>query len=243
MRRLLIWSFVIVVIVVAGAGAERGIRLLGRSRTYQLFGRVIARVEVTEPVVALSFDDGPTPAVMDEILRVLAERDVRSTFFVNGRHLEANPGAGQRLVDAGHELGNHTYSHARMIFKSLAFVRDEVERTDALIRREGHRGEIYFRPPFGVKLVGLPWFLGRTGRTTVMWDLEPDSSSRLSESGAALAAHVVEHARPGSIILLHVWYPARRTSLDAVPLLIDQLHAKAFRFATVGELVRLGGGG
>lgn len=149
------------------AGAARGAYLFGRSRTLQAFGRIVARVETARPVLALSFDDGPTRAAMDEVLQALASRGVRATFFVNGVHLEQAPELGRRLVAAGHELGNHTYSHPRMVLRSPAFIRSEVERTDALIRAAGHSGEIYFRPPFGWKLLGLPWYLWRAGRTTV----------------------------------------------------------------------------
>jgi peptidoglycan/xylan/chitin deacetylase (PgdA/CDA1 family) len=155
-----------------------GLRQLARSHTVQLFGRLVARVATPERVVALTFDDGPTSERVDEILRVLAARGVHATFFVIGSELAAAPEAGRRLVAAGHELGNHTYSHPHMVLKTPGFIRQEVERTDTLIRAAGHRGAIYFRPPFGYKLIGLPWYLRATGRTSVTWDVEPDSFPR-----------------------------------------------------------------
>lgn len=235
-RRVLVTGLVILTCMPI---ALAGVRQLARSRSTQLFGRLVARVDVAEPVLALTFDDGPTLTTLDEILETLAARNVRATFFVNGKELAAEPGAGQRLVAAGHELGNHTYSHQRMIFKSPKFVREEVERTDALIRAAGHKGEIYFRPPFGWKLVGLPWFLQTTGRTSVTWDLEPDSFPEVAASPASIVVHVVERARPGSIILLHIWHQSRRTSLTAVPMVIDALSAKGYRFVTVGDLLAM----
>ena len=125
-----------------------------------------------------------------------------------------------------------------MVLKSARFIRREVEETDALIRSAGHSGEIYFRPPYGHKFVMLPWYLWRTGRTTVTWDIEPDSYPDVASSASSIVAHVGKRVRPGSIILLHIWFPARRTSLDAVPDLIDEVEKQGFRFVTLSELLR-----
>lgn len=218
-----------------------GLRLLARSRTTQLVGRLVARVEIAEPLVALTFDDGPNPVYLDGVLDALAARRVRATFFVTGAELAAAPDAGRRLVAAGHDLGNHSWSHPRMVLKSPRFVREEIARTDAVIRASGHHGEIHFRPPFGYKLVVLPWMLSRAGRTTITWDVEPDSYPDVAATAEGIASHVVERVRPGSIVLLHVWYTTRQTSRDAVPLVVDALHAKGYRFVTVSELLASAG--
>jgi peptidoglycan/xylan/chitin deacetylase (PgdA/CDA1 family) len=227
-----------VIVLVATFAFLIGLRELARSPTVQVFGRLVARVDASKRVIALTFDDGPAVEVLNEIIEVLAARRVRATFFVTGAELAAVPDAGRKLVAAGHELGNHTYSHRRMVFKSSGFVRQEVEDIDALIRASGHMGEIYFRPPFGYKLLALPWFLMRTGRTSVTWDIEPDSYPEVAASSSAIVAHVVERVQPGSIILLHVWYASRRTSLAAVPMIIDELKREGYRFVTLSELLR-----
>jgi peptidoglycan/xylan/chitin deacetylase (PgdA/CDA1 family) len=209
---------------------------LARSRTVQLFGRIVPRVETRERLVALTFDDGPAPEPLEEVLSVLASRGVRSTFFVNGANLARHPGLGRRLVAAGHELGNHTYAHERMVLKSPAFIRSEVERTDALIRAAGQDGAIAFRPPFGWKLVGLPWYLARTGRTTVTWDVDADAPPAGHDAQRIVAA-CLPRVRPGSIVLLHPWYSGRAPSRQALPLLVDRLQADGFRLVTVRELL------
>ena len=223
--------------LVAGLVATRA---LARSRSFQLFGTLVARVDTPRQVVALTFDDGPSAKYLDDVLEPLATRGVRATFFVTGAEATAAPTATRRIVEAGHELGNHTYSHARMIFRTPAFVRDEIEGTDAAIRAAGFGGTIHFRPPFGYKLAILPWYLASTGRTTVTWDVEPDSYPDVAASPEGIARHVVERVRPGSIVLLHVWYAARRTSREAVPLVVDGLRAKGYQFVTVSELVQEG---
>lgn len=224
--------------LVAIAVTLTGLVVLARSRSFQLFGRLVSRVETSQPLVALTFDDGPAASMVDEILATLDEAQVHATFFVTGSELASHPSAGRRIVERGHELANHSYTHQRMVLKPPAFIREEIERTDTVIRGAGQRGTIAFRPPYGYKLIGLPWFLWKTGRTTVMWDLEPDSYPEVAATASGIAAHVVERARPGSIILLHVWYPTRATSRAAVPLVVEGLRARGYRFLTVGELLR-----
>jgi peptidoglycan-N-acetylglucosamine deacetylase len=229
------------VVLVCGAAlflaAVHGLHQLARSRTYQVFGRLVARVETTRRVVALTFDDGPSEAVIDEILDVLASRRVRATFFVTGADMAEAPGAAHRLVAAGHELGNHTYSHRRMVLRSQAFYRSEVERTDELIRAAGERREVYFRMPYGWKLAGLPWFLWRTGRTSVTWDVDPAPSSKLTPE--TIVARTLERVRPGSIILLHPWYQSGPSVRAALPLIIDRLQGQGYQFLTVDELLHI----
>lgn len=213
-----------------------GLRALAKSRTYQVFGGLVSRVPMTEKRVALTFDDGPSPALLDSILAVLASRGVHATFFVNGGDLASAPDAGRRLVAAGHELGNHSYSHRRMVLVSPTTVRTEIERTDSLIREAGHEGPIHFRPPYGYKLFALPRYLSRTGRTTVTWDVEPDSYADVSATAEGIVEHTLSRVQPGSIILLHVWYPGRRTSLAAVGPMIDSLQARGYKVGSYREL-------
>src|SRR5690606_21677462 len=198
-------------------------RSLARSRSFQLAGELVDRIETTDSVVALTFDDGPVPLVVDSLIHHLEAAGARATFFVIGQELEQNAEAGKRLVEAGHELGNHTYTHARMVLRSEESIHLEIERTDSLIRDAGQTDRIFFRPPFGYKLVGLPYYLEGTGRTTITWDIEPDSYPEVAETPEGIVRHVLARVRPGSIILLHPWYPSRRTSLEAVPLLLDSL--------------------
>ena len=75
------------------------------------------------------------------------------------------------------------------------------------------------------------------GRTSVTWDAEPDSYPEVAASAEGIVSHVLARVRPGSIVLLHPWYRSRATSLAAVPLLIDSLHARGYRVTTVGELL------
>ena len=213
------------------------LRLLARARTFQLFGTIVSQGPVDQRVVALTFDDGPRDGVVDSLVAVLHARGARATFFVTGRELAQSRGAGAKLLAAGHELANHTYSHRRMVLVSADRIREEVERTDSLIRAAGQRGPIWFRPPYSYKLVGLPRYLASTGRTTVTWSIEPDSHAEVAETPEGIVQHTMRRVRPGSIILLHPWYDGRRTSREAIGPLVDSLQARGYRVETVGALL------
>jgi peptidoglycan-N-acetylglucosamine deacetylase len=217
--------------------AAVGVRAVAHARTFQLFGRIVPRVATAQRMVALTFDDGPTDAVVDSILLTLAPRRVHATFFVVGNELARAPNAAAKLIAAGHELGNHSYSHRPLAFMSPGRIRSEVVRTDSAIRALGYRGAIPFRPPYGVKLIGLPRFLARSGRPTIMWDVEPDSYADVAATSKGIVRHVLERVRPGSIIVLHIWYPSRSTSLHAVGPLIDSLKARGYFAGSVGDLL------
>lgn len=212
---------------------------LSSARNYQLFGELIARVETDQPIVALTFDDGPSERYTAEVVELLARYQVPATFFVTGHELARHPEQGRLLVQAGHQLGNHSYTHKRMLLVSPAIVASEVERTDQQIRQAGFTDEILFRPPYGKKLFTLPWYLSQQQRKTIMWDLEPESEPKLAADPQALAAAVIAKARPGSIILLHVMYQSRQSSREALPLIIEGLQAKGYRFVTVNELITM----
>ncbi|MDT5271498.1 MAG: peptidoglycan-N-acetylglucosamine deacetylase [Acidobacteriota bacterium] len=210
---------------------------LSKSRTFQFFGRIVPRVNTSQRLVALTFDDGPTRDKTAEVLRLLREKNARATFFVTGAELEQNMSLGRDIVAAGHELGNHSYSHERMIFVTPSYVRREVEQTDELIRAAGYTGPIHFRPPYGKKLLALPFYLSRHDRTTITWDVEPDSILAADADAEAITRHVLKRTRPGSIILLHVMYPSRVETMRAVPLIIEGLERAGYRFVTVSELM------
>jgi peptidoglycan-N-acetylglucosamine deacetylase len=231
--RVLVLAAVPVVALVAALGVRR----LARARTFQLAGELVAEGRPRDRIVALTFDDGPNGALVDSLIDLLRAHHARATFFVIGQGLAEAPAAGPMLVAAGHELANHTWSHRRMVFVTRPRIGSEIERTDSLVRAAGQRNPIWFRPPYGYKLVGLPRWLAQRRRTTVMWSIEPDSYTDVAATSEGIVRHVLARVRPGSIILLHPWHASRRTSLEAVGPLVDSLHARGYRVETVGSML------
>lgn len=207
------------------------------SRTFQLAGELVSHVPTSERAVALTFDDGPSAVYEDEVLADLDHYHARGTFFVIGAAVRDDPQSLRRLVAAGEEIGNHTFTHPRLVGVSVGKVAAEVEDTDRVIRAAGYGGPILFRPPYCKKLVSLPYYLWRHDRTTVTWDLEPDSIDSLAGDPQAMTRYVVATVRPGSIILLHVWSRQGGASRRALPLILQALAARGFSFVTVSELL------
>ena len=201
----------------------------GRDRAARRHGR---------KVVALTFDDGPGPFTC-EVLATLAAKDVKATFFLIGADVAAHPDEARRIVAAGHQVGNHSWSHPRLVFKSRAFIASEIERTDRAIRDAGYRGAIAFRAPYGKKLIGLPLYLARHGRPNISWDVEPNSYDDIDRSATKITAHVVERVRPGSIILLHPMYHGRQATRAAIGPIVDSLRARGYALVTVDELLAM----
>src|SRR5262245_59261430 len=210
---------------------------ISKSRTFQFFGDIVPRVNTRQKAVALTFDDGPTPGVTEEVLSILNQEDVKATFFVIGADLERNLEEGRKIAAAGHELGNHSYSHERMVLKTPSFIESEIGRTDQLIRQAGYQSAIHFRPPYGKKLFLLPLFLARTSRKTITWDVEPDSYPEIAADSSKIVAHTLEKTRPGSIILLHVMYKNRGESLKAVKGIVTGLKGNGYSFKTVSQML------
>jgi peptidoglycan-N-acetylglucosamine deacetylase len=230
LRKVLLLSLLGGALVLGGLVAAW--RLSG-SRSTQLFGELVTSVPTADSVVALTFDDGPVPPYTDTVLALLRREDVRATFFVTGGSVARSPDLARRIHEEGHELGNHSYSHRRMVLMSSNTVREEVEMTDSLIRAAGVTGPIHFRPPYGKRLVILPWYLSRTDRATVLWSLEPDS---WFDQHTDMVRHVSDNVQPGSIILLHVEISSRAEERAALPLMIRDLKQRGYRFVTVSEL-------
>lgn len=216
--------------------AAVGLYLLMNARCYQLLGDLVCHGANDHKQIALTFDDAPSEHTSDAVLAVLAEKNVKATFFMIGENMARHPQAAQRIAAAGHELGNHSYSHRRFLLRSPAFIAREIEDTNALIRAAGYHGPIHFRPPYGKKLLGLPWYLARHHITTVMWDSEP--ARQQPPTAEAITAAALAQAHNGAIILLHPFCPDTcRAEREALPHIIDGLHAQSYTLVTVSALL------
>jgi len=209
---------------------------ISKSRTFQLVGEIIDRVETAEKLVALTFDDGPTRGYTQNVLDTLQAQGIRGTFFLVGSEMKRHPELTKLIVKSGHEVGNHSFSHSRMLFVSYEKVAREIETTTQLIREAGYEGEIRFRPPYGKKLFNLPRYLARNSIVTVTWDVEPETQVKADPD--LIADYVVSNVRPGSVILLHVMFRRRSASMQSIPIFVHRLREQGYEFVTVSELLR-----
>lgn len=230
MRVKLVAGLVIAAVVIAAVLFQ-----ISKARCFQLVGDVTCRVETNRKIVALSFDDGPTPEGVDAVLPVLDQFGAKATFFLIGDRIEKFPGQAERLLEAGHELGNHTYSHQRNLMKSREFYRNEVRRADDLLRAAGAQTKL-FRPPFGKRLIGLPLEVEAAGYRTITWDVE-DNPEMFEGDAAGYAQDILTRVEPGSIILIHPMYRHNQTARDALPLILSGLSESGYTIVTVGQLL------
>ena len=222
------------VAIVAVLALLVGLNSLSKAPCLQLVGDLTCRVETDDKIVALTFDDGPTPRGVAAVLPILDRYDARATFFLIGEDLKRPPQAARQILAAGHELGNHTYSHQRNVGRSRAFYREELGKTRQLLRAVGSDSDL-FRPPYGRKLVGLPLEVERAGLKTITWDVA-DRAEEFPEP-ADYARDIVERARPGSIILIHPMYRGNATAREALPMNLAQLRDRGYDIVTVSELL------
>lgn len=229
--RLIVVCLTVIGILVFSYGAFS----ISKSRSFQFFGGLTQRVTTEEKVIALTFDDAPTKHT-GAVLDILNAKGIPATFYVVGRAMEQYPDVAADIVRRGHELGNHSYSHQRFLLKSPSFIATEIEKTNELIRATGYADAITFRPPNGKKLFGLPWYLHQHDIATIMWDVEPDTFHAGDAEG--IFRYTIEHARPGSIILMHPFCDAScAADRDALPRIIDELQVRGYRFVTVSQLL------
>ncbi|MCR5878733.1 polysaccharide deacetylase family protein [Phenylobacterium sp. J367] len=225
-----LWLILLALVAIVAGGLWQ----ISNLRCFALLGPLMCKVETTRPEVALTFDDGPTARGLDAVLPVLRASGVRATFFIIGQEAEARPELVKRLVDAGHEVANHSWSHQRMVLRSQGFYERELSDTETLLDQFREREVVggWFRPPYGKKLPGLALAAQREGLTMVTWDVEEPSATDPAE----YAREIVEQAKPGSIILMHVMYDANGTARAALPLVLQGLAAKGLAVTTVGRL-------
>ena len=165
------------------------------------FGKNIVRLNTDQRVVALTFDDGPSPPYTDRLLDVLAKHDVKATFFMIGNRIEIHPETARRVIAEGHQVGNHSYSHPLLGFLPPTSVQREIERTDRLLRQIGVTGEIVFRAPVLTRYLPVAWVLAKGDRTHIScdvwsWDWTTQNPDRITKT-------VLRKVKPGSIIVLH----------------------------------------
>ena len=187
--------------------------------------------------IALTFDDGPHAANTPRLLDLLAERNVKATFFVLAPRVRARPDLVQRMVADGHEIGNHSSTHRLMTkLADVAVLADFKQTHDAVVAACGS-GPTVQRPPYGSMNARQRSMLkDQLGYSCILWDIDPLDWRR--PGPGVVAARVVSGATNGSIILLHDIHAG---SVQAVPQIVDTLIAQGYTFVTVSQLLALSG--
>jgi len=219
----------------------------------QWLGPALHQGKTRQKLAALTFDDGPHPSFTPEVLDILRRENVRATFFLCGRNIDSHPDLARRIVDDGHLIGNHTYSHPYLFFRSREEIRQELELTQRAIERATGRTCRLFRPPYGARWVGLYPELRAHQMDLITWSCWPETHSSADE----IVADAISHLSPGAVYLLHDGIQAPggyftlksmqpqsqepaekrvRRMIDALPALISKIRAEGYEFVDIAQM-------
>ena len=236
-------------VALAGAATAFG----GAHPKSQMFGAAICRT--ASPLqLALTFDDGPNPAITPKLLDLLDRFQVKATFFVIGRFVRQCGALTKEIAERGHLLANHTETHPNLFWLTPNAVRDELERCQDALRSATGSGARFFRPPYGFR---NPWVVSTArdlGMQTVLWTLLPGdwrahSSEWLAERMQPIAKHAerTSGCRTGDVICLHDGAHRglggdRRHTLNALQFCLPRWRDLGLKFVTISEAVKLPAG-
>jgi len=186
----------------------------------RLMPRLTWNLETENKKVYLTFDDGPTPDVTSWVLDKLKKFNAKATFFALGRNVDHYPEIFRQILDEGHSVGNHTYSHLKGWGCSNKTYFDDIELANHLIKSS------LFRPPYGRIKPSQVTELKKYYRI-IMWSvLSIDYNRRIS--GDRCIKNVMENVKPGSIIVFHDSAKARKNLYYALPVVLEKLQAEGY---------------
>ena len=216
--------------------------------------RLIWSVSTSEPLAALTFDDGPDPELTPRILEVLAEHGVQATFNVMGWNALRHPDLVRAVVAAGHELGNHTWTHQDLAFQSTPQTRRQLERGREAIERTAGVRPRFFRPPRGNLTGSAIEAAAELGYDVLLWSVTRGGVG--VGTPASVADHLARTVAPGDVVALHdgigrgTFHPrgpgahqlrARRlVEIQALPAALERVLGRGLRLGTVSALLTAG---
>jgi peptidoglycan/xylan/chitin deacetylase (PgdA/CDA1 family) len=211
--------------------------------TSQLLGRSLVRGPAKDQQVALTFDDGPASPFTEQILDILHETGVSATFFVCGKNAARYPDTLRRIREEGHTIGNHTYTHPFLWFKSRSRMASEIDRTQDVIEQlVGLRPKL-FRPPYGIRWFGLFPLLRERRMTDVQWS-DAGFDWVAGNSPEEVIRRSLAKLRAGSILLLHDGREPRppehvdaSVTVAALPAIIEGVWKKGLSFVSVEDFL------
>ncbi len=207
------------------------------------FGKNIVRLNTDERLVALTFDDGPSPPYTDQLLDILAKHNVKATFFMIGNRIERHPETLQRAIAEGHQIGNHSYSHPVLGFCPPSYIQREIERTDDLLRQAGVTGELVIRAPILTRFLPVAWVLAKGDRTHIScnvwsWDWTTQNPDKITET---VLKKTLSSTGAGSIIVLHDGKAENKNAnrsgtVKATDQIITGLKQEGYRFVRLSDV-------
>lgn len=192
-------------------------------------------VQISEPYIAMTFDDGPHPTNTPRLLDMLKERNIKATFYVVGKCAQEYPHIIRRILAEGHEIGNHTWSHNALSGMSAEKAHEELAKTNqAVLAASGYQMRT-MRPPYGATNLRVKQqCYAEFGYPTILWSVDPLDWKR--PGSKVVEQRIVSGVHPGAIILAH---DIHEPTINAMPDTFDALLSKGYKFVTVSQLMNL----
>ena len=208
--------------------------------TGQWYGKTFTGIRRGSKQLALTYDDGPNDPHTLRLLEVLAKHNVKATFFVIGRYVEQRPNIVREVLNAGHVVGNHTFSHPNLIFASARHTRIQLQTCQQAITQAIGQHSPLFRPPFGGRRPGTLQIARSLGLVPVMWNVSGEDWK--GYLGKEIKQRIRRQLRGGDVILLHDGSHAgmgadRSQTILATDLLIPEAKSEGFEFVTIPEMM------
>ncbi|MGO8793306.1 MAG: polysaccharide deacetylase family protein [Candidatus Sulfotelmatobacter sp.] len=208
--------------------------------TGQWYGRTFTGVGRGSRQLALTYDDGPNDPHTLRLLEVLAKHSVQATFFVIGRYVRQRPEIAREIAQAGHVIGNHTFTHPLLTFKSEAEIRKELTQCRAAIEDSVGRYSNLFRPPFGGRRPAVLRIARQLGLEPVMWNVTGYDWN--APPAAVIEGKVERHIRGGDVILLHdgghkQMGADRSQTVLATNHLLARYKSEGYAFVTIPQMI------
>jgi polysaccharide deacetylase family sporulation protein PdaB len=192
-------------------------------------------VQTEEKVIALTFDDGPHPEHTGLILDLLRQYDAKATFFVVGNKVKLHPELLKRELDDGHELANHTYSHAYLGRNTN--LKKEINKAEEVIFTATGQKCHLFRPPGGIFNEKLVTVAKQEGYKVVMWSWHQDTKDWSTPGINKIVDRVLNQTRNGDIVLFHDYIEGPTQTVDALKIILPELKQRGYRFVTFSDLL------
>lgn len=224
--------------VAAAAASAAGYQSM--APTGQWYGRTFAGLKRGSRQLALTYDDGPNDPHTLRLLEILAKHNVCATFFLIGRYVQQRPDIARELVQAGHVVGNHTFTHPNLIFASTLQTRMQIEECKRVLSDAVGEHSRLFRPPFGARRPQSLRMVRELDMETVMWNVTGWDWS--GGSAEYIESKITRQVRGGSVILLHDGGHAdpkadRSQTVIATDRLISRYKSEGYKFVTIPEMM------
>ena len=229
------------IVTAAAAAAACAAGYQSMAPTGQWFGHTFTGLGRGSRQLALTYDDGPNDPHTQRLLEVLARHNVQATFFLIGRYAQQRPDIVRELVKSGHVVGNHTFTHPLLTFKSEQELRSQFENCErALTDAVGEHSKL-FRPPFGGRRPGVLRLARQMRLEPIMWNVTGYDWN--ATSAEQVERKVVNQVRGGNVILLHdgghLDFGANRSfTVTATDRLISRYKSEGYEFVTIPEMMR-----